>query len=165
MKGGVAWYLRDELRVVSRLVDACCAEGITIANPANGLITYLDDRAGFEGEQVPVARQELLEVLGRRLDEDRRFTFQFWAGPDLDLVCEAERIVPWSSYAFTFDFDGFSSAEAADAAGRLYRARRVLARDTILWLEDAAGMTVEHGPPHGWDGDQRPAWPPARSRD
>src|SRR5262249_36227711 len=98
-------------------------------------------------------------LLQRRLVDGGQLTFQFWTAPMHDLVCVASAFAPWRAYCFWFDLDGYTPAEGADTARRLFGARTRLDDVTMLWLEDRVGMSAEFGPPHRWHGDHAPAWP------
>jgi hypothetical protein len=144
---------------VSRLLAACAEASITLEHHLTGRITYLDDREDHYGEQVELSARDLADLLQRRLDGGRALTFQLWADAENDVVCEASDCARWDAYCFDFSLDGFTPAEGAEAAERLFRARTRLDDVMKLWLEDRVGMTVEYGPPHEWDGEHAPAWP------
>ena len=80
MKGGIVWYLLGHESAVPRLLDACAGVSITLAHHTTGRITYLDDRAGREGDQVDVNEREFGELLQHRLVSGSELTVQFWTG-------------------------------------------------------------------------------------
>ncbi len=159
MKGGIVWYLLDHASTVPRLLDACAGVSVTLAHHTTGRITYLDDRAGHEGDRVDVGERDLVELLRHRLGSGNQLAFQLWSDPVNDLVCVAAGKASWGAYCFSFDLDGYTPGEGMHLARRLLRARTSLDDITMLWLEDRVGMTAEFGPPHMWDGTQAPAWP------
>src|SRR5215210_5967430 len=102
MKGGIACYLLGHESAVPRLLDACAGASITLAHHTTGRVTYLDDRAGCEGDQVEVDERELVKLLHHRLVSRSELTVQFWTDPDHDLVCVAAGQA-WDAYCFWFD--------------------------------------------------------------
>jgi len=74
-----------------------------LAHHTIGRITYLDDRAGREGDQVEVDEGALVELLQHRLVSRSELTVQFWTDSDNDLVCVAAGQAAWGAYCFWFD--------------------------------------------------------------
>jgi hypothetical protein len=160
VKGSVQWYVaRTDPGLVADVLACCETAGLTLAHPRTGVVTYLDDEPGKEGDQVATTHGELAATVDRRLGAARACVVQQWLEEEVDVLCTIRRVVGWASTLFDFDFDGLTADDAARVATILFQARQLLEHPTTLWLVESVGLGVEHGPAHEWDGAQAPAWP------
>lgn len=74
----------------AELMRSLETSGLSLHNPANGLITALSSGPDSWGEQVPVSREALTH--SAELDSIDQVSFQFWLNQDTDVYARIRRL-------------------------------------------------------------------------
>lgn len=103
---------------------------------------------------------ELLRYTERTIESEGSVTVQLWFSDPDDMITTLTRVPAWGAIHLDFSLDGFSPAEATNAAATLFAANQRATCPAVFWAVDRTGITEIYGDPHLWGGDQRPGWPP-----
>jgi hypothetical protein len=159
VKGSIQWYVAGTSGDIVVEVLGCCDEAqLSLAHPRTGVVTYLDDATGKEGDQIATTREGLATTIEHKLKAGQELVVQLWLDIDTDVLATIRRVPEWDSTLFSFDFDGLTIEETVAVETTLFESRQRLDRPTTLWLAEHVGIADEYGPAHEWNGRQAPAW-------
>lgn len=107
--GFIYWYRADwEPADAEALVQSLEAGGLSLHNPATGLITALANDPESWGEQVVVSREALTHAAG--LSSTNEVSFQFWLDKDTDVYARFRRL-HGATAVIEFGLDGLLADE------------------------------------------------------
>ncbi|MCT7351017.1 hypothetical protein N4P33_02330 [Streptomyces sp. 15-116A] len=135
------WYSEPhDKRGVERLLHALEAYGVHLAHPTSHAITTITDGPDSWGEQLPVERGELVELL--TLTDRPEVNFQLWLNEETDMFTRFRRLGA-GRVVIEFGLDGMSPAEqerAIRAASHAVSADRDRTWGLVI---DRRGLTEE----------------------
>ncbi|QLH24266.1 hypothetical protein [Streptomyces sp. Rer75] len=143
--GFIYWYRQGWGTSDAReTIEALEGAGFLLGNPGNGLITLVTNGPDSWGEQMPVARQELIESAGLVAADE--VNFQLWLNADTDVFTRIRRGESRSA-VLEFGLDGLTVAEREWAIGAVARVLRGDLDHCVGFVVDRRGVTEEED----WD--------------
>ncbi|MFD3513623.1 hypothetical protein [Streptomyces sp. NPDC058657] len=152
--GYIRWYRESgATSVFAEQTELFARYGIHLAHPATGEVRAVD----VEGDDVPLGREELRLLLGRRIAS---ITMNWWFSADIN-VLDTFVYDPLGCEVQTLWLDGLTTDEARRVESAVTAAATRLPVPTRAVIVDRRGMTD----PEGWDssvlydGDTAPPFP------
>jgi len=143
--GFIYWYRQGwGASHAQQIIEALEGAGFLLGNPGNDLITLITNGPDSWGEQMPVARQELIE--SARLVASDEVNFQLWLNADIDVFTRIRRGKSGSA-VLEFGLDGLTVAERERAIGAVARVLRDDLDHCVGFIVDRRGVTEEED----WD--------------
>ncbi|MFC9391433.1 hypothetical protein [Streptomyces venezuelae] len=154
--GFIRWYRESAATPVFGEQARLFAEyGIHLAHPVTGEATAVD----VEGEDVPIGREELALLLGRRIAS---ITVNWWLSADTN-VLDSFGYEPLGCEVQTLWLDGLTVDEAHRVESAVTAATTRLPTPTRAVIVDRQGVTdpEDWDSPVLYDGDELPRFPDA----